>query len=102
MKRINAFLIGSLLAICVSASGCVFIRSSAISERTGAGAAITGSASDYGYVYLVAPTGLTQAALSNLLGNCATGKVSGVTTEMNMRDFLIVQYYTVSTSGTCS
>ena len=102
MKQINAILLGSLLAICVSTSGCVFIRSSAISDRTGAGASITGSASDYGFVYLVAPSGLTQAALSNLLSNCATGKVSGVATEMNMRDFLIVQYYTVSVSGTCS
>lgn len=102
MKGINAILIGSLLAMCVLASGCVFIRSSAISERTGAGASITGSASDYGYVYLVAPQALTQAALSNLLSNCATGKVSGVATEMNMRDFFVVQYYTVSVSGTCS
>jgi len=102
MKQINAILIASLLAICVSAAGCVFIRSSAISERTGAGASISGSASDYGYVYLVTPSGLTQAAFANLLGNCATGKVSGVATELNMRDFFIVQYYTVSVSGTCS
>jgi hypothetical protein len=102
MRRINAILIASMLAICVSASGCVFIRSSAISDRTGAGASIAGSASDYGFVYLVAPAGLTQAALSNLLSNCATGKVSGVATELNMRDFFIVQYYTVSVTGTCS
>ena len=101
-KQINAILIGSLLAICVSASGCVFVQSSAISERTGAGASISGSASDLGFLHLVAPQGLTQAAFANLLGNCATGKVSGVTTELGVRDFIIVQSYTVSVTGTCS
>jgi hypothetical protein len=102
MKQINAILIASILAICVSASGCIFVRSSAISDRAGTGTSISGSASDFGYVYLIAPSGLTQAALANLLGNCATGRVSGVTTELNMRDFLIAQYYTVSVTGSCS
>ncbi len=102
MKRINAILVGSLLAICVSASGCVFVQSSAISDRAGAGASISGSASDLGFVHLVAPSGLTQAALTNLLGNCATGKVSGVTTELSVRDFFVVQAYSVSVTGTCS
>lgn len=102
MKQMSAILIGSLLAICVSASGCVFVQSSAISDRTGAGASIAGSASDLGFLHLVAPSGLTQAALANLLGNCATGKVSGVTTELGVRDFIVVQSYTVSVTGTCS
>jgi hypothetical protein len=101
MKRINATLIVALLAICVFASGCVFVQSSAISDRTSAGAPISGSASDYGFVHLVAPSGLTQAAFANVLGNCATGKISGVTTELSVRDFFIVQYYTVSVTGSC-
>jgi hypothetical protein len=101
MKQINAILIGLMLAICVSAAGCVFVRSSAISDRTAAGAPLAGSASDYGYLELIAPTGLTQAALANVLGNCATGKMTGVVTELQVRDFFIVQYYTVSVSGSC-
>ena len=102
MKQINATLIGLMLAICMSAAGCVFIRSSAISDRTATGAPLSGSVSDYGYVELIAPPGLTQAALANLLSNCATGKVTGVTTELQVRDFFVVQYYTVSASGSCT
>jgi len=102
MKQINATFVAVLLAICISASGCVFIRSSAISDRAGAGAPITGSASDYGYLELIAPVGLTQAAFTNMLGSCATGKVTGVTSELEVRDFFIVQYYSVSATGSCS
>src|SRR5215472_16528673 len=82
--------------------GCVFVQSSSVSERAGQGNAITANASDLGYLHLVAPQGLTQTALSNLLSNCATGKVSGVTTELQMRDFFFVQSYNVSVSATCS
>ena len=102
MKRLNSILRAALLAGCVHACGCVFVQSSAIADRTGAGNPITANASDLGYLHLVAPQGLTQTALSNLLSNCATGRVSGVTTELQTRDFFIVQSYNVSVSGTCS
>ena len=102
MKRLNSFLMAALLAGCVQTYGCVFVQSSAISDRGGAGNAITANASDLGYIHLVAPQGLTQTALANLLSNCATGKVSGVTTELQIRDFFLVQSYNVSVSGTCS
>jgi hypothetical protein len=102
MKRLNSILLGALLAGCAQAYGCVFVQSSAIADRSGAGNPITASASDLGYLHLVAPQTLTQTALANLLSNCATGKVSGVTTELSVRDFFIVQSYNVSVSGTCS
>ena len=102
MKTINSMILAALLAGCVQAYGCVFVQSSAISDRAGAGNPISSSASELGFLHLVAPQGLTQTALSNLLSNCATGKVSGVTTELTMRDFFIVQSYNVSVSGTCS
>ena len=102
MKRLNSVLVAAILAACAQTYGCVFVQSSAISNRTGAGNPISGNASDLGYLHLVAPQGLTQTAFSNLLSNCATGKVSGVTTELQMRDFFIVQSYNVSVSGTCS
>ncbi|HYL58902.1 MAG TPA: hypothetical protein VEU51_08525 [Candidatus Acidoferrales bacterium] len=97
MKRIQAL----LLAACVTLSGCIFLQSSSVSDRGGAGAAISANASDLGILHLTAPSGLTQSALANLLGNCATGKVSGVATELSVRDFFIVQSYNVSVSGTC-
>jgi hypothetical protein len=102
MKRFNSKILAALLAVCVQSYGCVFVQSSAIADRSGAGNPITANASDLGYLHLVAPQGLTQTALSNLLSNCATGKVSGVTTELSVRDFFIVQSYNVSVSGTCS
>jgi hypothetical protein len=102
MKRLNSIVLATLLAACVQAYGCVFVQSSAISERAGLGNPISASASDFGFLHLVAPQGLTQTALSNLLSNCASGKVSGVTTELTMRDFFIVQSYNVLVSGTCN
>jgi len=102
MKPINSIVLAALLAGCVQGYGCVFVESSAISDRAGLGNPITSSASDLGYFHLVAPQGLTQTALANLLSNCATGKVSGVATQLSMRDFFIVQSYTVSVSGVCN
>jgi len=102
MKRLSSILVAALLAGCVQAYGCIFVQSSAVSDRTGAGNPFSASASDLGYLHLIAPQGLTQTALANLLSNCATGKVSGVTTELQTRDFFIVQSYNVAVSGTCS
>jgi hypothetical protein len=102
MKFLNSIILAALLAGCVQAYGCVFVQSSAIADRSGAGNPITANASDLGYLHLVAPQGLTQTALANLLSSCATGKVSGVTTELSVRDFFFVQSYNVSVSGTCS
>src|SRR5277367_1659058 len=102
MKRLNLILVAAMFAACVHAYGCVFVQSSAVSDRAGAGNPISANASDLGYLHLVAPQGLTQTALANLLSDCATGKVSGVTTELSMRDLLVVQSYNVSVSGTCS
>ena len=102
MRRLNSILVAAIFAGCAQTCGCVFVQSSAIADRAGAGNPIIANASDLGYLHLVAPQGLTQTALSNLLSNCATGKVSGVTTELTVRDFFIVQSYNVAVSGTCS
>src|SRR5260370_22922560 len=102
MKRLNPILLAAMLAISAYLYGCVFVQSSAVSDRTGLGNPIAANASDLGYLHLIAPQGLTQTALANLLSQCATGKVSGVTTELQSRDFFLVQSYNVSVSGTCS
>jgi hypothetical protein len=101
-RFVNTAILAALLAGCVAICGCVFVQSSAVSDRGGAGNPISANASDLGYLHLIAPQGLTQTALANLLSNCATGKVSGVTTELSLREFFIVQSYNVSVSGTCS
>jgi hypothetical protein len=102
MKFLRSIFSGAALVVIAQLCGCIFVQSSAISDRGGSGNAISASASDLGYLHLVAPQGLTQTALSNLLSNCATGKVSGVTTELTTRDFFVVQSYNVSVTGTCS
>ncbi|HXN12738.1 MAG TPA: hypothetical protein VN865_06535 [Candidatus Acidoferrales bacterium] len=102
MKMPRSIILAALLAGCAQVYGCVFIQTSSISGKTGPGNPISASASDLGYLHLIAPQGLTQTAQANLLSNCATGRVSGVTTELTMRDFLIVQSYNVSVTGTCS
>jgi hypothetical protein len=102
MKRLNSIALAALLTGWVQTCGCVFIQTSTISDKGGPGNPISANASDLGYLHLFAPQGLTQTAQSNLLNECATGKVSGVTTELTMRDFLLVQSYNVSVTGTCS
>jgi hypothetical protein len=102
MKQLNLIILAVLLAGAVQAYGCIFVQTSSISSKIGPGNPISGSASDLGYLHLIAPQGLTQTAQSNLMSNCASGKVSGVTTELSMRDFLVVQSYNVSVSGTCN
>ena len=102
MRSPNSIILAALVAGCAQTYGCVFVQSSAIADRSGAGNPITANASDLGFLHLVAPQGLTQTALANLLSNCATGKVSGVTTELSVRDFFVVQSYNVAVSGTCS
>lgn len=102
MKSLKAICLAVSFVACVQLCGCIFVQSSSISDRGGQGNPISANASDLGYLHLVAPQGVTQTALSNLLSNCASGKVSGVTTELSMREFFIVQSYNVAVSGTCS
>jgi outer membrane protein OmpA-like peptidoglycan-associated protein len=92
--------VGAFLSITLSA--CVFIRSSTIGQRTGAGSPVTAVDSDYGILHLSEPEGLTSAAGADLLKQCQSGLLSDVQTELSMRDwFLIVQYYTVAANAVC-
>ena len=89
------------LSVCLLLSACVFIHSGAISESTGGGSAVQSEYSDYGILYLTAPTNLTSSANGALAAQCQTGMLSDVQTELSMRDWLIVQYYTVTTAARC-
>jgi hypothetical protein len=104
MHRVKFLLISALAVAGMSLSGCIMIRSSSISDSVGkGGTAVTGTASDMGYLWLIPPQNLTQNAASQLVGGCSTGKLNDVVTEMNVRDFLgIVQMYEVDATGVCS
>jgi len=54
-----------------------------------------------GILRLTVPVGLTTGANSQLAGNCPSGKFTNPQTELTMRDFIIVQYYTVTEDAVC-
>jgi outer membrane protein OmpA-like peptidoglycan-associated protein len=82
-------------------SGCVVIRSSAISGREHTGQPVSASSSGYGILRLTAPYGLTTAVNAQLVSQCPSGKLTNVQTQLSMRDFLLVQLYAVSGSALC-
>jgi hypothetical protein len=97
----NAARVAAVIAA-LSLSGCILIYSSAISSKSGNGAAVSAQASDMGYLMLVAPQNLTQTANSQLMAQCSSGKVTDVQTELNVRNFFgIVQLYTLNVAGLC-
>ncbi|HUY27353.1 MAG TPA: hypothetical protein VMV27_08025 [Candidatus Binataceae bacterium] len=102
-SRFTKLLIAPLGALAFMASGCIVISSSSISNSTkaGAGNAVTAQASDFGILRLAVPNGLTQTANANLLTQCTSGKFTDATTELSMRDFIIVQQYQISVSAVC-
>jgi hypothetical protein len=91
-----------LLGVCISLSACVLVNSSSIGEKTGGGTPVSAEYSDYGILHLTAPWTLTANANSALAGQCQTGMLSNVQTELATRDwFFIVQYYTVTLNAVC-
>jgi len=102
MRRLQHFLIVPLAAAALSLGGCVFMKSSSISDSAGKGNAISAQASDMGYLLLIAPDNVTQTASDQLVGQCGSGKVTDVQTELSVRDFFgIVQLYQSNANGVC-
>ena len=91
------------LAAAITLPGCIWINSSSITGKEGpGGTAIAGSASDMGFLHLIAPTNLTGTADSQLVSSCQSGKFDNVQTELSTRDFFgIVQMYMVNTTANC-
>ncbi len=102
MGRFGIRLIAPMAAAALSLSGCIFMRSSSISDAAGKGNPISAQASDMGYLTLIAPGDVTRMAADQLVNQCASGKVTNVQTELTVRDFLgIVQQYESSAKGVC-
>src|SRR5260370_41704967 len=103
MNKLVTWLLRILsIGVCLLASFCVFVNSSAISESNGSGSPVNAKHSDYGILHLTAPSTLTSDANVALAKQCQSGMLSDVQTELSTRDwFLIVQYYTVTTSAVC-
>ena len=98
----NAALIGLGMLLAISLAGCIFIESSAISERSASGGTpVSASVSDWGFLLLTIPHGLTGATNTQLNSQCTSGKLTDVQTELSMRNFFLAQYYNVSANGVC-
>jgi len=102
MGKFRIWLVAPLAVAALSLSGCIFLRSSSISDAAGKGNPVGAQASDMGYLDLIAPGDVTQMAADQLVTQCASGKVTNVQTELTIRDFFgIVQQYQSSANGVC-
>jgi hypothetical protein len=102
MSRSTRLLAAAVATMSLGLCGCFAVVTGTISSTPAKGTAVTASASDWGILHLTAPQGLTSTVNSQLLSQCASGKVSNVSTELDMREFLLAQYYTVTANGYCS
>ena len=85
-------------------SGCFFMMSGTISSNSGSvgtNTPVSASSTDWGILYLMIPNGLTATANTQLVGQCPTGRISNVATQLTVRDFFVAQMYTVSATGNC-
>jgi outer membrane protein OmpA-like peptidoglycan-associated protein len=91
----------TLIIISAIFEGCVAIKSSVISERSTGGQAVSASSDDYGFLRLTAPYGLTTKVNSQLVSQCPNGELTNVQTELSMREFILVQLYSLSAAALC-
>jgi hypothetical protein len=88
-------------ATSLALSGCVVLESSSISSRTSTGTPVSASADGWGILRLTTPPGLTGSVSTQLAGGCPSGKFSNAQTELQMRDFILAQLYTVTATAAC-
>jgi hypothetical protein len=60
MSRFRIWLVAPVAAAALSLSGCIFLRSSSISDAAGNGNPINAQASDLGYLTLIPPGDLPR------------------------------------------
>ena len=102
MSRLKYLPIASLAAAALALSGCVYLRSSSISDSSGKGNPVGAQASDTGYLTLIGPGNVTKTAADSLISQCSSGKITDVQSELSVRDFLgIVQVYQATANGVC-
>ena len=102
MKKL--VILTALMLMATLMIGCVGIGSTTISDVDSSkkGKAITADNSGFGILMLTTPgqKNLEGAALNELQAQCK-GTVYNVASRMQVRNWMIVQYYYVEVSGTC-
>ncbi len=101
MIRYSKTIIAAFAFASLALSGCYAVHNGSISSTAAKGTTVTASASDWGILHLTAPQGLTSTVDSQLLGQCPSGKVSNVSTELAAREFFLAQMYTITANGYC-
>jgi len=102
MKNYNSLRVMALaLVICLTIPGCIVLRSSTISNRSGSGPRVNGKESSFGVLHLTVPEGLTEFANTDLVRQCQSGILTNVTSELKFREWVIFQYYSVWASAEC-
>ena len=101
MKNSLVKMAGMAVGLCVMLSGCVWLRSASIGDRSGGGQSVHIYTGDYGILHLTTPDGIPEAANSALVSQCQSGKVTNPQTELAMREWILIQWYTVSTTAVC-
>ncbi len=79
-------------------TSCIAMQSVSISDvKPTTGKQVEASASGLGFFALTVPKGVAERATNDLKGKQVVGNVS---TVMTMRNWMIVQYYKVTATGT--
>jgi hypothetical protein len=102
MSKLTRLFAAALAVIGLGLCGCFAVVTGTISSTPAKGNTIGASASDWGILHLTVPQGLTSNVNGQLQGQCASGKISNVSTELDVREFFLAQQYTVVASGYCS
>lgn len=89
------------IAAIVLLGGCFSVISGSIENRTGDGVVVHGYAHDLTILHLTEPLHLTQTANSALLSQCPSNRLTNVQTELQERDFLVVQTWAIETTAIC-
>ena len=89
------------VVICLTVSGCKFLLSSTIMEKTGSGQPVSGVESSFGVLHLTYPQDLTEFTNMDLVRACPSGILTNVTTELKYREWVVFQYYKVSATAIC-
>jgi hypothetical protein len=101
-SRMTNFLV-AILTSAVLVSGCASIVSNSLSSvRPGAGQYVSTTISATEMLYFQTPDELTpEQARSQLMRECGGNELTGVTTSITKRDFVLFQIYTLRANAIC-
>ncbi len=102
MKKITFLLL--ILSLSAMFASCVSIHSAGVTDFNGKtkGNIVRANASGFGVLALSTPSpnSLERKAMAKLQIKCE-GKVDNITSRMQMRNWMLVQYYSVFVTGNC-